>query len=170
MATGITPTARALAALVFAFAVFTVGEAAAQYGGARRGSESKINNNRPSEVSGEGAEVTRLSANDQFRLRLTSVGLALKLTPDQKASWQAYEDKVLRLLSGPSEPTSTSTGDSALTQIDQKVGLARTELAAMQALSDAARKLYAILSEDQKIVADRMLAGTVPAVVASQKR
>lgn len=38
----------------------------------------------------------------------------------------------------------------------------------MEELSEAAKKLYATLSSEQKTVADRMIPGTVPALYAGQ--
>ena len=46
--------------------------------------------------------------------------------------------------------------------------LAALILAAMQDLADTAKKLYATLSDDQKVVAERMLGATVPPAYVGQ--
>jgi LTXXQ motif family protein len=150
--------------------LFAAGEAGAQFGGGvpgggmgRRGSDS-----RSRDSGGERSEVTRLSANDQVRMQLTDVRLALKLAPEQNAFWQAYEDKVVGLLAEQPQRTGTSSGESAVKQIDRNADVLRSRLGATQDLSDAAKKLYAILSDEQKTVADRMLAATVPPAFAVQ--
>jgi hypothetical protein len=144
------------AALLGALGLAAMGEAGAQFGGSggmgRRGAGS------PRDSGGERSEVTRLSANDQIRMQLTNTRLALKLTAEQNPAWQSYEDKVIALIS--EQPQSAS--DSAVKQIDRNAELLRSRLAAMQDLAYAAKDLYAILSGDQKAVAERMLGATVP--------
>ena len=138
------------------------GQALAQFGGMRRGGEGRSRQ----ESAAPRPEATRLSANDQVRLHLTDVRLALKLAPDQNTSWQAYEGKVLALLADLGRGISTPLGDKAPGQIERKVEVVRNRLTAMEEISETANKLYAILSDEQKAVADRMLAGTVPALYA----
>lgn len=135
-------------------------QALAQFSGMRRGGEGR---SRPDSAAPR-PEATRLSANDQIRLQLTDVRLALKLTADQNASWQTYENKILALLADLGRGVSTPSGDRAPGQIERKVDLVRNRLTAMEEISEAAKMLYAILSDEQKAVADRMLAGTVPAL------
>jgi len=104
-----------------------------------------------------------MSANDQIRLQLTDVRLALKLAPEQAAAWQSYENKVLELLDDLSRGMAPpAPGESAPKQIERRLDVARNRMTAMEELSEAATKLYAGLTEEQKGVADRMLAGTVP--------
>jgi len=140
--------------------------ALAQFGGMRRGGAESGGAGRLRPGGDDLSGVTRMSANDQLRMQLTDTRIALKLEPAQNAAWQAYEDRVISLLSDLSRGASQSTGGDAIKQIDLKVDVARNRLAAMEELSDAAKKLYAALSAEQKPVADRMLAGTVPALYA----
>ncbi len=144
------------------------GQALAQFGGMRRGGMDGGEGRSRQGPGGELSDVTRLSTNDQIRMQLTSARLALKLAPEQDAAWQAYENKVVDLLSDLSRGASAPTGEDALKQIDRKVDLARNRLAALEELSEAAKKLYATLSSEQKTVADRMIPGTVPALYAGQ--
>ena len=55
-----------------------------------------------------------------------------------------------------------SAGGNALNQIDRRVTAEQSRAAAMEQLSNAAKKLYSTLTDEQKRVADRMLASTVP--------
>jgi len=138
--------------------------ACAQYGGSRRGGtggggDRSVRTDRDPQRS----EVTRMSASDQIRLQLTDVRLALKLTPDQATSWQSYENKVLALLDDLSRGTAPPAPDEhAPMQIERKLDPLRNRLTAMEDLLDAATKLYTALTDEQKGIADRMLAGTVP--------
>jgi hypothetical protein len=149
--------------LVFLLLASVCIQATAQFGGMKRGGGDGSGSGR-SRPSDEMSGVTRMSANDQIRMQITDTRLALKLEPAQNAAWQAYEDRILGLLSDMSRGTSASAGGDATKQIDLKVDLARNRLAAMEELSEAAKKLYAGLSAEQKQVADRMLPGTVPAL------
>lgn len=152
-------------ALVAVLLFASCGQSLAQFGGARRGGADSPGGGRSRQgATAERPEATRMSAGDQMRMQLASAGLALKLTPDQNALWQAYEDRVLDLLSDLSRNANAPAGENALQQIERKVDTVRNRLAAMEDLSDAAKKLYAALSDAQKEMADRMLPGTVPAL------
>jgi hypothetical protein len=105
---------------------------------------------------GERPEATRMDPNDP-RTQLARVSRALKLTPAQAALWQAYEDSVLELLSDLGRTATVPPGEDAVHQIDRKVDTVRNRLAALEDLSDAAKKLYASLSGEQRELADRML-------------
>ena len=107
-------------------------------------------------------EVARLSANDQIRLRLADLRIALSLKPEQAGPWQTYDDKVIEILSDSARDAGVSAGGNALNQIDRRVITEQRRAAAMQQLSNAAKKLYSTLTDQQKLVADRLLSGTVP--------
>jgi len=140
------------------------GQAWAQSGGSHRGGEGRSRQ----APGGEASEATRMSPNDQVRMQLNGVRSALKLTAEQGAAWQSYEDRVVELLEDMARVAESPAGEGALKQIDRKVDLARNRLSALEDLSDAAKKLYASLSSEQKATADRMLPGTVPALYAGQ--
>ena len=151
------------AALLGALSLGAMSEAGAQLGsgggmGRRGGSGSR-------DSGGERSEATRLSANDQIRMQLTSTRLSLKLSAEQNPAWQNYENKVIALIS--EQPQGAS--DSAVKQIDRNAELLRGRLAAMQDLAYAAQDLYAILADDQKAVAERMLGATVPPAYAGPR-
>lgn len=140
------------------------GQASAQSGGPHRGGEGRARQG----PGGEPPEVTRMSPNDQVRMQLNGVRSALRLSPEQGAAWQVYEERVIELLEDMARVAESPAGEGALKQIDRKVDLARNRLAAIEDVSDAAKKLYASLSSEQKATADRMLPGTVPALYAGQ--
>jgi LTXXQ motif family protein len=152
------PRVRTVFALLLLIAV--CGQAAAQYGGRRGGSER--DRARPDPVQRDG--VTTMSPNDQARMQLSNVRSTLKLTPEQDSVWQAYENKVVGLLDDLSRDANPPQGGNAVKQIDSRVDVVRNRLTAMEEIAEAANKLYASLSDEQKAMADRALAGTLPAL------
>jgi LTXXQ motif family protein len=144
---------RLAAALILLFSL----QACTDTGGERRGGGREPANPTM-------AEVTRLSANDRFRIHLADVKIALNLTPLQVPLWQAYENKVLEAIAEEERGTEAPPVDSAPDQIDRRVRAASARIALLEQASAAARKLYASLTDEQRPVADRMLAGTLPAV------
>jgi len=107
-------------------------------------------------------EVTRLTVNDEIRLRLTDLRIALKVTPEQTAILQAYENAVIQMLSDAGSDSGNTATGNALNQLDRRVIARQRRAAEMDQLWNAARKLYSMLTDEQKRVADRMLPGTVP--------
>ena len=152
------PRVRIAFALVLLIAA--CGQAAAQYGGRRGGAGSDRARQDPVPRD----EVTSMSANDQTRMQLTNVRSALSLTPEQASVWQMYENKVTGLLDDLSRGVNQPQGGNALKQIDSRIDVVRNRLTAMEDIAEAAGKLYASLSEEQRSMADRMLAGTLPAL------
>lgn len=106
--------------------------------------------------------VTRLDANDRFRIHLADVQIALTLTPGQIPLWQAYERGVFALISA--DRRERAARGAAPGEIDRRVQEARSRESELERLSAEAKKLYATLSEEQKRVADRLLPGTIPSV------
>ena len=53
-------------------------------------------------------------------------------------------------------------GGSALVQIESRIDIVRNRLTAMEDVSDAAKRLYAGLTAEQRAIADGLLPGTVP--------
>jgi len=104
------------------------------------------------------------SANDQVRHQLANVRSALKLTQEQAPAWEAYEKRIVGLLDDLSRGFNQPPGASAVKQIDARVDMVRNRLTAMEEIADAAARLYAGLSDEQKGTADRLLPGTLPAL------
>jgi hypothetical protein len=152
------PAIRTTLALLLLAAV--CGQAAAQPGGRRGGTDG----DRTRQESPRRDEVTAMSPSDQARMQLANVRSALKLTPEQAPVWQAYENRVLGLLEDLSRGVNQPSGVNALKQIDSRIDVVRNRLTAMEDIAEAANKLYASLSDEQKSMADRMLAGTLPAL------
>lgn len=149
---------RLLVAFVALLLPAILGEALAQ-SGERRSREG---------AGGERPAVTRTSVSEQMLMQLNGVRSALRLTPAQNPLWQAYEDRVTDLLSDLSRSANPPEGETAVRQLDRKVDTVRNRLAALEDIADAAKKLYAGLSPEQKEVADRLLAGTIPALYSGQ--
>jgi hypothetical protein len=103
-----------------------------------------------------------LSANDQIRLRLASLRIALELRAEQTSAWQVYENKVMEMLSELESATGPPADGNALTQIDRQLVAERKRAATLEELFSAAKALYIVLSDDQKRVADSLLLGTMP--------
>jgi hypothetical protein len=158
------PMPRILPAFAFLLMLAAGTSALAQFGGMRRGGMDSGGSGRSRSGGDDLSGVTRMSPNDQIRMQITSARLALKLTPEQNPLFQAYEDRVIELLSDLGRGTNAREGDDALKQIERKVDQARNRLAAMEEISDAAKKLYAVLTPEQKTAADRVIPGTVPAL------
>ena len=126
-----------------------------RHGGGDRRSGQEARDQRPLEVS-------RMSVNDQIRLRLSDLRVALNLTPEQSPVWQSYETRALEFLSESEHDARASPGGNALSQIDRRVTAEQRHAAAMEQLANSARQFYATLTDDQKRTADHMLAGTIP--------
>ena len=151
-------------AFVFLLMLAVGTSALAQFGGSRRGSADSGGSSRSKSGGDDLSGVTRMSANDQIRMQLTSARLALKLTPEQNPLFQAYENRVIDLLSDLGRGADTPQGEETLRLIDRRVDQARNRLTAAEEIADAARKLYAVLTPEQKEAADRTLPGTVPSL------
>jgi hypothetical protein len=151
--------------VALAIALMLAAHACTQTGGPRHGGRRGGGDGGFARERGDRSDsgVTRLSANDRVRLHLTEVEIALKLIPDQAPLWQAYERGVIELISGREPDQETYRDDGALGEIDRRARAARNRAAAMERLSDDARKLYSSLDTEQKRVADQLLPGTVPA-------
>ena len=129
--------------------------------GARRGA-SDVSRQAQNASAARPAEATRLSANDQIRLRLTDLRIALALKPEQATNWQAYEGSVIDMLSEFGSNAGNESGGSVLDQLDQRISRQRAHAATMERVFTAIRMLYASLGDEQRHVADRMLASTIP--------
>jgi hypothetical protein len=146
--------------LVFALVLTIAVSACSQYGRAGGGDDRRAaqdgSGQRPLDLS-------RMSGNDQIRLRLTDAKVALNLTSEQAGSWQHYESKVIELLAITGRGAADSNSGNSLAEIDRNVVIEQSRAAAMEQIADAARKLYAVLTDEQKRTANRVLPGIVPA-------
>jgi hypothetical protein len=163
-----------VALALFAFAV----EAVAQYPGGGAGSpggaggpggasQSRLPppRNAPSDAPRRGPEVP-LSPGALVQVDLDQIEDDLKLTPAQLPVWRSYADKVQKL----ADTTARSQFDArssppasvdAVRQLDQIAGGIRGRTTSIEEIVDAGRVLYATLTPEQKVIADRRLSQSV---------
>jgi hypothetical protein len=104
-------------------------------------------------------------ASDQAFQQLNQARRAIRLTPAQEPLYDVFQERVLALMEDLNRGVPpTTVGDSAIKQIDRRVDLLRNRLAAFEDVSDAARRLYAALTPEQKETADRVLPGALPSM------
>jgi hypothetical protein len=144
----------ALAIVLIAGAV-TLPAALAQYPGGHGGPAlgPSTTRTRPAPTSSAGAPVL---------VQLDQLENELKITPEQRAAWNAYEDKVLRLADDMTRSqfaarTSLATDANAAQQLDRLLDTEQNRLTAIEEIAVAGKVLYATLTSDQKAIADRKL-------------
>ena len=87
----------------------------------------------------------------------------LKPSSEQRAAWNAYEDKILRLADDMTRSRFAArtaprpTDANAAQQLDQLIDSEHNRLAAIEDIADAGKALYATLTAEQKVIADRKL-------------
>lgn len=87
----------------------------------------------------------------------------LKLTPEQRPAWDAYADKVLRLADDMTRSQFVArtspqpTQATAAQQLDQLANSERNRLTAVEEIAEAGKALYAILTSEQRTIADHRL-------------
>jgi len=150
------------AVTVFVLAVLASTQSHAQFGGGRRGEGGPGGPGGGFPQQERGDSFQNALAQD-FQTHLDHLKEALKITPEQEAAWQAYEDRLRALMADMStRPAAPPENQTALQKIDRTVDIARDRLTAMEDIAVAAKALYAKLSSEQKTVADKRLAGTLP--------
>jgi Mlc titration factor MtfA (ptsG expression regulator) len=109
--------------------------------------------------------IERHTIGSEFTLHVEEVQQRLKLQPAQQAAWDAYARRVQALMQDQLRGVPRGPDDEdALHQINRRVDIVRNRLAAMEDIADAAAQLYAVLSPEQRKVADELLPTTVPAL------
>jgi len=141
----------ALAALVAASAL------QAQEGGrSRRGG--------PPGADDAGRSSPELAAlTQEFSAHLLEVQQRLKLEAGQQLAWDTFAARAEALMQDqlrglPAMPER----EDAVRRINRRVDVVRNRLAAMEDIADAARQLYALLTAEQRKVADELLPTAVP--------
>jgi len=95
---------------------------------------------------------------------LAALKVELKITPDQDSAWKTFTDKARqqadtmiarRTQMFSQAPTTTQ---SAPDRLAQRTEFAKQRLAAMETMTAAVKDLYAVLTPEQKALADRQLA------------
>jgi hypothetical protein len=147
--------------------------ASAQYpgghgGGTRGGMGSGHAAQEPSKTRDQPVADTPPNSGAPVLVQLDQLEDALKLTPQQRAAWNDYADKVLRLADDmtrsrfAARALAPATGTTAVQQLDQLAGSARSRLTAVEDIVEAGKTLYAILTPAQKAIADRKLVLAMP--------
>jgi hypothetical protein len=96
-------------------------------------------------------------------VQLDQLESELKLTPQQRAAWNAYADKVLHLADDMTRSRFVArtspqpTEATAAQQLDQLADTERNRLTAVEEIAEAGKALYAMLTSEQKTIADRKL-------------
>ena len=95
-------------------------------------------------------------------MRLGQLEEDLILRPEQRALWNTYRERVLRLLEDTRREARTLTASNvdatAPKRLDALGDAARNRLTAVEDIVDAGKALYASLSPAQQAIADRRLA------------
>ena len=101
---------------------------------------------------------------DTVATSMSALESQIQLNPTQQTAWQAYQEKVGRMMADQGRQSATPEDWDALKKIEQKVDTVRNRLAAMEDVADAARRFYQTLTPDQKKQADNLLPPTLPAL------
>ncbi len=92
-------------------------------------------------------------------IRLSQLEEDLRLAPPQQPAWNAYRAAVQRMLEDLRRGIRTSAASvTAPQRLDALADLARNRLTAAEEIVEAGKALYALLSPQQREVADRRLA------------
>ena len=140
------------------------GGGAGRRGGMRGGAGDADKSQRPAQ------EETRA---DTLQITLEELRIDLKLDNAQQAAWNSYADKLAALLSDAarerrrSMPGVTTAAASAPQQLDRMTMAAQNRATAIEDVATAAKALYALLSPEQKSVADARLANVTSLALAS---
>jgi hypothetical protein len=155
-----------LALLIAAILIGHIGKSAAQFGGPMGGMGGGppgdgLDGRPRGSIMASGSHL--IASTEQ---QLDNLRFQLKLHPEQESAWLSYQEKVGALVADQlrPEPTAVAEAGNAVRQVDRKADVVRNRLAAIEDIGDAARHLYDLLDEQQRAVADRLLAATVPSV------
>jgi len=102
------------------------------------------------------------TAYDFYVDRLGMVRGRLNLSAGQAVLWQDYEAKVVLLLEDVKRAKAVRAGGTAVQRIGQAVGAAQSRYTGMEDIFESAKRLYNVLTDDQKKIADDFLPSTVP--------
>lgn len=97
--------------------------------------------------------------NELVAVRMSQLEEDLRLQPQQGAAWLRFRDSVQRLLDDRRRTARTTAAEATAPQrLDAIADGARNRLAAVEDVVDAGKALYALLTPEQRSVADRRLA------------
>jgi len=102
---------------------------------------------------------------EEFSAHLLEVQQRLKLEAGQQAAWEVFAARVQALMQDQMRGVAAaSEHEDAPHRINRRVDVVRNRLAAMEEIADAASQLYALLTAEQRKLADELLPTTVPAL------
>lgn len=139
-----------------------VAGAAAQMpgGGARPGGGGSLLGNRSNQQSPDlDARMAGANFVELVNMRVAQLEEDLNLQPAQLPLWNAYRERVIQMLNDQRRGIRISASEqSAPKRLDALADTARNRLTAVEDIVDAGKALYAVLTPEQKAVADRRLA------------
>lgn len=156
-----------VAGLAAAVALCVASVACAQMpgGGARpsgpgTGTGSMLGNRgMPQAGGGDDARMAGANFAELVNMRVAQLEEDLNLVPGQLPLWNAYRDRVIRMLDDQRRGMRVSAAETtAPKRLDALADIARNRLAAVEDIVDAGKALYAVLTPAQREVADRRLA------------
>ncbi|MFN3883656.1 MAG: Spy/CpxP family protein refolding chaperone [Rhodocyclaceae bacterium] len=103
----------------------------------------------------------RFDPAERVKARLDYQKYQLKITPDQEALWNAYAEKVQAEAGKSLAGMRALAADANLTapeRLARRESLMEERLAAMKAVHESFNRLYAVLTPEQKVIADRQAA------------
>ncbi len=141
----------------------------AQFGGGMPGGGMRGNRNRSDGAAREQLHPpVQDNSPEQIEDRLGMLEEDLHLAANQRAAWQACEEKVLAYAGDLGRERTRGTAGpatlSSLQQIDHAVDIARNRLTALEDIAAATRTLYATLTDQQKSVVDPRLANIITSI------
>jgi LTXXQ motif family protein len=157
--------------LIAVAALFAAEEASAQLGGGfpgggRRGGTRGGAERQQQRTSDEPRQ-------DMFQTTLEELRIDLKLDAAQQHAWNAYAEKLVALMSdvarerARNQPgVAAAAPQTAPQQLDKLVMSAQNRATAMEEVAGAAKNLYAMLSPEQRSVADGRLANVTSLAAA----
>ena len=105
------------------------------------------------------AKMVNASLPELVNLRMSQLEEDLNLTQQQLPAWKTYQDRVKSMLDDARRGARVSASETtAPKRLDAIADLARNRLTAVEDIVDAGKALYAVLSPQQREVADRRLA------------
>ena len=111
---------------------------------------------------------------DLFQTTLEELRIDLKLDAAQQSAWNSYTGKLAALMSdlirerNRSLPGVTAAPQDAPQQLDKMVMTAQNRATAIEDVAAAAKALYAMLSPEQKSIADGRLANVTSLALSPQ--
>jgi hypothetical protein len=151
-------TLKAVVVAVLAIALFSSLPVLAQFPGGAQRNMGTGKAARPAQSRDQPADIGA-----PVQIQLDKLEDDLKLAPEQQGAWNAYADKILKFADDMTRAQfmartgSVSQDATAAQQLDQLTDRARNRMTAMEDIAQFGKALYAVLTTDQRKIADRRL-------------